>query len=51
MVSKFLIEEYNKLKLNLQQYQKNPFILEEAYVYLQLGKNQKGFWISKHLIE
>ena len=51
MVSKFLTEECSRLKLNLQQCQENPSILEEACVYLQPGKDREGFWMSEHLIE
>ena len=51
MVSEFLSEECNRLKLNTQQHQENPFISEEARVYLQLGKDRKGYWTSEHLID
>ncbi|RGB22167.1 hypothetical protein C1646_634316, partial [Rhizophagus diaphanus] len=51
MVSEFLTEECGRLKLNLQQHQQNPFIPEEARVYLQPEKDQEGFWTSEHLIE
>ena len=34
MVSKFLSEECGQLKLNAQQHQENPSILEEARTYL-----------------
>src|SRR6266540_6479885 len=51
MVSEFLTEECSRLKLNLQQCQENPSILEEACVYLQPGKDREGFWMSEHLIE
>ncbi len=43
MVSEFLSEEYGRLKLNLQQCQENPSIPKETRVYLQSGKDQKGF--------
>src|SRR6266511_4133036 len=51
MVSEFLSEECDQLKLNTQQSQENSFISKEAYVYLQPDKDQEGFWTSEHLIE
>src|SRR6266542_1000517 len=51
MVSEFLSEECDRLKLNAQQHQENPFIPKEACAYLQPGKDQEGFWTSEHLIE
>jgi len=51
MVSEFLTEECGRLKLNLQQYQENPSIPEEARVYLQPGKNRDGYWTSENLVE
>ncbi len=51
MVSEFLSEECGHLKLNTQQHQENPFISEEAHVYLQPGKDREGYWTSEHLID
>ena len=43
IVSEFLTEECSWLKLNSQQRQENPFIPEEAQVYLQLEKDQNRY--------
>jgi len=50
MISEFLLEECGRLKLNSQQIQENPSILQEAHIYLQPGKNQDGYWTNEHLI-
>ena len=46
IVNEFLFEECDRLKLNPQQCQKNPSILEETQVYLQPEKDWEGFWKS-----
>ena len=51
MVSEFLLEECDRLKLNSQQIQENPSIPKETRVYLQPGKDREGYWTSEHLIE
>ena len=35
MISKFLMEEYNRLKLNSQQRQENPFIPKLEFIFNQ----------------
>lgn len=51
MVSEFLLEECNQLKLNAQQHQENPFIPKEVRIYLQPSKDQERYWTSEHLID
>src|SRR6266498_1907989 len=51
MVSEFLIEACERLKLTAEQIKNHPDVPEEARVYLRSGKNDEGYWTTKCLIE
>ncbi len=51
MVSEFLTKACGRLKLTAEQIENHLDIPEEAWVYLKLKKNNKGYWTAEHLIE
>src|SRR2546421_9985020 len=50
MVSEFLTEAHGRLCLSDEQIFNHRNTPKEARVYLQPGKNQEGYWTSKHLV-